>query len=75
MAMYKSSEAPRAKGIVVDTRMFFMNGRIYIGEYPTENGIQCDFPSYIDITEKVAEAISPYLVVWLLENGYINNDK
>ena len=36
---------------------FFENGRLYISQYPTKDGRQCDFSEKIDVTEEVAKAI------------------
>ena len=61
MESIKVGEIKPATTIVVDTRMLFENGRIYISEYPTQLGKQCDFADKIDITEQVAEAIAQYI--------------
>ena len=47
--------------VVVDNRLIFEDGRIYISEYPVKDGAQTDFTRYKDVTEQVAKAIAPYL--------------
>ena len=44
---------------LIDTRMYFENGRIYICEYPTVNGSK--YMEKVDVTKEVAKAISQYI--------------
>lgn len=42
---------------VVDNRLQFKDGRLYISETPYKEGNQSDFPKLIDVTDEVMEAL------------------
>jgi len=42
---------------VVDNRLQFKDGRLYISKTPYKEGDQSDFPELIDVTDEVMEAL------------------
>jgi hypothetical protein len=46
---------------IVDNRIRFKDGKLYITETPYKGGEQSNFPEEIDVTEEVAKAIAKYI--------------
>jgi hypothetical protein len=47
--------ASTGRDYIVDNRIRFVNGRLYVTRTPYENGQQVDFPEEVDVTEELLD--------------------
>lgn len=56
-----TSKLSMGTDIVVDNRLRFENGRLYVTRVPYNNGQQTDFPELVDVTEDVLDMFDKIL--------------